>query len=103
MAAGTGDRQTLTANGATTEVKYIGPIMVSISGGFGATTLGTAVVQARDPGNNLVSIVSTSGTVAADFVVDFPVGAVNSLLVDLSGAVGAVTLVVWTQGRKVGQ
>ena len=103
MAAGTGDRQTLAADGATTEVKYIGPVMVSVSGEFGTTTPGTAVVQVRDPGDNLVSIVSTSGTVTADFIVDFPVGAVNSLRVDLSGAVGTVALVIWTQGRKVGQ
>lgn len=97
MAQGTGDRQTLSADGITSDSKFIGPVLVSITGSFGG---GTATMQARDPNSDLVAV-AAGVTADAGVVVDFPAGIINSIAIDLAGST-TPTVVIWIQGRKLG-
>jgi len=96
--SGSGNRQTLTADGQTTEKSFIGPVRMSLSGTFGG---GTAVLRARDPSGAFVNVEGGSFTAAKDQLFDFPVGQGNILDVDLSGST-TPALVVWLQGKKFG-
>lgn len=94
--SGSGDRQTLAANGTTTVKLYNGPVRLSLSGTFGA---GTAVLQALDPSGAAVDVVNGSFTAVTDTFFDFPTGAGNLLQVDLTGST-TPALVIWLQGSK---
>ena len=91
-----GNRQTLSADGQTTDRQYVGPVRVSLSGDFGG---GTAKVEVKDPSDNWIDVAGTSKTSAADFVIDFAEDALNDLRVDLSGATSPA-LVVWMQSSE---
>lgn len=91
--ANSGDRQTLTADGQTNYVRVVGPIRLSLTGGFGG---GTAKLQARDVSGADVDIAGASYGAAADAKIDFPANAVNQVRVDISGST-TPTLVVWVQ------
>ena len=91
--ANSGNRQTLAADGQTNYVRVVGPIRVSITGGFGS---GTAKLQAKDPGDNAVDVAGASYTAVADALLEFPPHAVNQIRVDLASSSGPA-LVVWIQ------
>ena len=93
--ASSGDRQTLSANGTTTFKKYIGPVVVSLTGTFGS---GTAKIQKKDPSDAIVDIAGSSFTLATDTIFDFPKDQTNDLAVNLTGATGP-SLVIVVQGR----
>lgn len=94
---GSGNRQTLSANGQTTERLYVGPVRISLTGTFGG---GTAKVQAKDPNGIFVDIADGSFTAVADKVVDFPATSLNILRVDISGST-TPALVIWIQGKSL--
>lgn len=95
MAQGSGNKQTLTADGDTDVKQFVGPVRVVISGGFGG---GTAKVQAIDPGGIAVDVVDGSFTAAADKLFDFPANSLNIVSVNLAGSTAPV-LAVWLQGK----
>lgn len=88
-----GDRQTLAADGQTTDYGTVGPVRLSLSGSFGG---GTAKLQAQDPSGAWVDVAGGSFTIAADQLFDFPENVQNQLRVDMSGST-TPTLVVWLQ------
>jgi len=96
--AGTGNRQTLTADGQTDPKIFVGPIRLSLTGSFGT---GTAKLQAKDPSGAFVDIANGLFTTATDTIFDFPVSDSNELQIDLAGAT-APALVVWIQGKQLG-
>lgn len=96
--AGTGNRQTLTANGTTTNKTFQGPVVLSISGGFGG---GTATLQRIDPSGAAVSVSNGAFTSATDTIFDFPIGASNDLQVVVTGST-TPTFVIWIQGEQLG-
>ncbi len=96
--AGTGNRQTLAADGQTDSKVFVGPIRLSLTGSFGA---GTAKLQCKDPSGVFVDIASGSFAAAADAIFDFPIAESNELQIDLAGAT-APALVVWIQGKQLG-
>ena len=96
--AGTGNRQTLAADGQTDPKIFIGPIKLSLTGSFGT---GTAKLQAKDPSGAFVDIATGSFAAATDTIFDFPVSDSNELKVDLAGAT-APALVIWIQGKQLG-
>ena len=91
--AGSGTRQTLSADGQSASLKVVGDCRLSLSGDFGS---GTAKVQAKDPGGNSVDIAGASYTAATDTLLNFPTDAVNEVNIDLSGSTGPA-LVIWWQ------
>ena len=93
--ASSGDRQTLAANGQTTDVGTVGAVRLSLTGSFGG---GTAQLQAKDPSGSFVNVAGGSFTAVTDFVFEFPANVQNQLRVDLSGAT-APSLVVWIQSE----
>lgn len=94
--AGSGNKQSLTADGDTVVTEYVGPVRVVLSGGFGG---GTAKLQVRDPDGLAVDVVNGSFTEAADKVFDFPADSLNILSVNLAGST-TPTLDAWIQGRQ---
>jgi len=96
--AGTGNRQTLAADGQTDTKIFVGPVRLSLTGSFGA---GTAKVQCRDPSGVFVDVANGSFNAVTDTVLDFPITESNELQVDLAGAT-APSLVVWIQGNQLG-
>jgi len=96
--AGTGNRQTLAADGQTDPKIFIGPVRLSLTGSFGA---GTEKLQCKDPSGEFIDIASGSFAAAADAIFDFPITESNELQVDLAGAT-APALVVWIQGNELG-
>jgi len=101
VAKGTGNRQTLAADGSTAAKSFVGPVMYSVSGSFAATP-GTITLQASDPSGVLVDITATALSVVGEFFVDFPVNSSNSLVATLAGATGTTALVIWIQGKQLG-
>jgi len=97
--AGTGDRQTLTVDGDTTRVAYVGPIRVNLSNDFGS---GTAKIQATDPTGTPIDVGTDTFTAAADKAVNFPAGETNVVSVNLAGSTSP-DLDVWIQGNRLGQ
>ena len=91
--AGSGNKQTLTADGQITAVRVVGPTRVSLSGTFGG---GTAKIRAKDPDGSFIDLVGMSYVGAADETINFPPNAVNDVDVDISGSTTPV-LVVWIQ------
>ena len=81
--ASASNRKTLTADGTTAFVKFIGPVAVSM---YGAFLGGTAKVQRKDSTGATVDVAGTSKTAAADIVLDFPPKSVNLLAVNLASA-----------------
>ena len=96
MDQGSGDRQTLSANGQTNAKRYIGPIRLSLSGTFGG---GTATLQSKDPAGNWVDIANGAFTAVTDTIFDFPGDVGNTVRVNLTGSTSPA-LVIWVQGRK---
>ncbi len=82
--------QTLSANGSTTWQQVVGPVWVSLSGGFGG---GTAKIQRKNKAGSPVDIVGESHTVAADRVIDFSTRSVNEVRVNIAAS-SAPTLAV---------
>lgn len=99
MATGQGNKQTLSADGSTTETQFVGPVRLALSGTFGG---GTAVLQAKDPLGVVTDVVNGSFTAVTDTLFDFPEGSVNVLTVNISGST-TPALGVWLQGRELGQ
>lgn len=97
MSSGSGNRQTLSANGDTDARTYIGPVRVVFSGTFGG---GTAKVQARDPSGAVVDVVNGSFSAVADKIFDFPAGESNVLSVNLAGSTSPA-FVAWLQGKSI--
>lgn len=95
---GTGNRQTLTADGTTDIKTFVGPVRLSLTGTFGG---GTAKLQVRDPGGTFVDVANGSFTAATDTLFDFPEQSSNDLQIDLSGST-TPALVIWIQGKQVG-
>ena len=91
--ASKGDRQTLVADGQTTEVGVVGPVRLSLTGSFGG---GTAKLQAKDPSDAWVDVAEGSFAVATDTIFDFPDHTQNQIRVDISGST-TPALVVWIQ------
>ena len=76
--------QTLTANGTTTAVSAVGPVVLVLTGDFGS---GTAQFQMRPPGaSEYVDLPDGSFTAAAAKVFNFPAATKNDYRVSLSGA-----------------
>ena len=90
----TDNRQTLAADGSTSAVTFIGPVWLSLSGGFGG---GTAQVQVYDGVGN-VAVQNGSFTAETDTLFDFPY-APNIVNVNLTGAT-TPTLVIRLQGSR---
>jgi len=97
--AGTGNRQTLGADGDTDEVAYVGPIRVHLSNDFGS---GTAKIQSNDPTGVAVQVGDNTFTAAVDKAVNFPTGETNVVSVNLSGSTSP-DLDIWIQGNRLGQ
>lgn len=91
--AGKGDRQTLVADGNTVDTGTVGPVRLSLTGGFGG---GTAKLQALDPSGAYVDVAGGSFTAATDTLFDFPEYAQNQLRVNINGST-TPTLVIWIQ------
>ena len=96
--AGTGNKQTLAADGQTDVKIFVGPVWLSLTGTFGG---GTAKLQARDPSGAFVDINNGSFTAVTDTRFDFPDGASNQLQIDLAGST-TPALVIWIQGQQLG-
>ena len=96
--AGTGNKQTLAADGQTDVKIFVGPVRLSLTGDFGT---GTAKLQSKDPSGAFVDIANGLFNAVTDTVFDFPIGASNELRVDLAGAT-APALVVWIPGQQLG-
>lgn len=96
--AGTGNRQTLSADGATTAKTFVGRVRLSLTGTFGG---GTAKLQAEDPGGAFVDVANGSFTAVTDTLFDFPEPSSNKLKIDLSGST-TPALVIWIQGKQLG-
>lgn len=92
--AGNGNKQTLSANGATAWTKWLGPISFSLKGTFGG---GSAQIQVKDPDDTIQNVADGAFTAAADHLLDYPPQAQNEVRIDLSGATGPA-LQVWIQG-----
>ena len=75
--------QTLTANGNTTAVAAVGPVVLVLTGDFGS---GTAQLQARPPGGSYIDLPDGSFTAAAAKVFNFPAATKNDYRISLSGA-----------------
>ena len=88
-----GERQTLSADGNTSASQTIGPVRLSLTGGFGS---GTAQLQAKDPSNAWISVANGAFTAATDTLFDFPEDSVNDLRVNISSSTNP-TLVIWLQ------
>ena len=93
---GSGNKQTLTADGNTVVTQLVGPHRVVLSCGFGG---GTAKVQVRDPNGVVVDVVDGSFTEAADKIVDFPENELNAVSINIAGST-TPTLSVWIQGKQ---
>ncbi len=81
--SGAGVLQSLTADGQTPETTVYGPIMWKPSGSFGG---GTAKLQELAPGDVWKDVPSVSSAVAANVLVEYPLGVRNVIRTDLSGA-----------------
>ena len=75
--------ESLTVDGSTTFQKCVGPVWVSLSGGFGG---GTAKIQRKNAAGTAVDIAGESHTVVADRLIDFPEYAVNEVRVNIASS-----------------
>lgn len=71
---------------AGTTASFIGPVAFRVGGTLGG---GTAYVQALVSGTRYTPVVGTSATEAADYLIDFPQGSLNTLVPILSGGANA--------------
>ena len=94
--AGSGDRQTLIADGTTTFRRFIGPVRLSLTNDFGT---GTAKLQNKDPSDATVDVANGSFTAVTDTIFDFPVDEINEIAVNLAGST-APDLDIWLQGHR---
>lgn len=81
--ASAGYKETLTADGQTEWKKYIGPVVLIVTGTIGG---GTVKLQQKDVDDVVVDIPGGSFTDVTSTIFDFPVEASNELRVDLSGS-----------------
>lgn len=97
MSVSTGDRQYLTADDTTNPTKWVGPIRISLRGGFGG---GTATIQDKSPANVFDGFADSAFTAETDKIIDYPVAEINEVQVDLTGST-TPTLEVWIQGKRL--
>ena len=90
-----GTRYSVTADGATAFQRVVGPVHLSVTGGFGS---GTVTFQALDPGGNTVPIANGAFTALTDTLFDFPATAINDVRVNVTGS-STPTLVIWIQSE----
>ena len=95
MSVGSGNRQTLAADGNTDGKDVVGPITLSLSGTFGG---GTAKLQRLDPEKNWVDVVNGSFTDVTDTYFEFEDTALNHVRVNIASST-TPALVVWIQGK----
>lgn len=81
--ASAGYKQTLTADDQTEWRKYIGPVVLTITGTFGG---GTAKLQFKDVDDVVVDVPGASFTAVTATLYDYSVFRSNELRVDLSGS-----------------
>jgi hypothetical protein len=95
---GSGYEEILSADGPTVFKKYIGPVVVTLTGNFGG---GTAKIQRKNRAEAVVDVVGASYTVADEKILDYSPGAVNWLAVDLSGSTAPALVVEIQDGSRL--
>lgn len=77
------NRQTLSADGTTIFFKYLGPVVVTITGTFDG---GTAKIQRKNNAGATVDVVGAAYTTDAEKRLDYAQSATNWLAINLAGA-----------------
>ena len=95
--ASNGYTESMTADGQTAWLTFVGPIVLKLTGGFGG---GTAKLEERDTLGATVDVYLGSFVGVTHKIFDYPENSVNELRVDLAVASGS-SRTVTIQGKTL--